>query len=78
MKRNVMLTPLAPLAGADSIRGDETDNAIDGLAGNDLMFGTAQNDSRVVGVGWVLKSRRWRDGDGNFQIRENGVERRAA
>jgi len=47
----------------DALFGSEGDNVIDGLAGNDQIVGTAQNDSRVVEVGWVLKSRRWRDGE---------------
>jgi Ca2+-binding RTX toxin-like protein len=45
----IVVQPGTP--GADSIRGDETDNVIDGLAGNDQLFGNGGDDTLRGGVG---------------------------
>lgn len=64
----------------DSLYGDGAEGDLDGPAGSEGLVGWTLD--AFHGDNWRLrirhKSRRWRDSDGNFQMRENGVEKRAA
>ncbi|MFH1870444.1 MAG: hypothetical protein ABIK82_07885 [Pseudomonadota bacterium] len=55
------MLPATGTAGDDRIRGRDVREVIDGLGGNDVIEGQG-GDNALMGCGWTLKSRHWRDG----------------